>query len=250
MTRSETVAVPKRVKGTDPDSGVSEKFSPFNARYVMGPFLRKTSLLCCALTLSLVVYSCGGGDGDGGTEPPTTGTVNVTVTADGSNRAGVTVQRFAPGSQTLAGAVNTSNNGVASFQNVPAGDWEFEIVMPTGFELDAGETERKSVSVTAGATAALTFRIVDAFNGETINATGGLTFNPSSLTISAGTQVRWVNTSTVLHTVTPDGHSEWSAANLSNNGSTFIHTFDTPGTYAYFCEPHVGSGMTGTITVN
>ncbi|NNM34152.1 MAG: plastocyanin, partial [Gemmatimonadetes bacterium] len=26
--------------------------------------------------------------------------------------------------------------------------------------------------------------------------------------------------------------------------------FDTPGTYLYFCEPHVGQGMTGTITVN
>ncbi len=54
----------------------------------------------------------------------------------------------------------------------------------------------------------------------------------------------------MLHTVTPQGHTEWSAANLSSNGSTFVHTFDTPGTYAYYCQPHLGQGMTGTVTVN
>ena len=50
--------------------------------------------------------------------------------------------------------------------------------------------------------------------------------------------------------MTPDGHSEWTSATIADNGDTFIHTFDTPGTYQYFCQPHVGQGMTGTITVN
>ena len=85
---------------------------------------------------------------------------------------------------------------------------------------------------------------------ETIEARDDFTFSRPNLTISAGTEVRWVNAGVMLHTVTPDGHSEWSAANLATTGATFTHTFDTPGTYEYYCEPHLGSGMTGTITVN
>ncbi len=38
-----------------------------------------------------------------------------------------------------------------------------------------------------------------------------------------------------------------------DNGTTFTHTFDTAGTFAYHCALHTvsgGTGMNGTISVN
>ena len=32
-------------------------------------------------------------------------------------------------------------------------------------------------------------------------------------------------------------------------GNVYVFPFTTKGTYPYFCRPHVGAGMTGTITV-
>lgn len=77
----------------------------------------------------------------------------------------------------------------------------------------------------------------------------GTSFTPSTVTISVGTTVRWTNNDGVDHTVTPDGHNEWQRWETGSSGETFEHTFNTPGTYDYFCEPHQGLGMTGTITV-
>jgi plastocyanin len=183
-------------------------------------------------------------------QPATTGSLTVTVTAAGAPRSGVTVQHYASGGTTPVATQTTDGSGRTTFANVEAGSRDVQIVVPTGFALDAGEVDRKSATVTAGATASVTFSLVDQFSGETIEATDGLTFSRPNLTISAGTAVRWVNTGTMLHTVTPDGHTEWTSANLASNGATFTHTFNTPGTYEYYCQPHQGSGMTGTVTVN
>lgn len=78
-------------------------------------------------------------------------------------------------------------------------------------------------------------------------------FSPSSLTITPGTKVTWVNKSSgTQHTTTsgtgckPDG--KWNSGNLDPNGS-FSHTFQTAGTYKYFCIPHCSVGMVGTIEV-
>lgn len=213
-------------------------------------YLRSILPLCGVALFTLLIYACGGDDPDNGMEPVTTGTVSATVTTEGSAAAGILVQLFAPGASSATTAVATSSNGVANFANVEQGSWEVEVEIPQGFDLDAGETARKSVTVVANQTATTSFALVDVFQGETVEANGNLEFSPSTLTIDAGTQVRWVNVSTVLHTVTPDGHSEWTTATIADNGDTFIHTFDTPGTYQYFCQPHVGQGMTGTITVN
>lgn len=217
----------------------------------MVSFLRKSTAGLGALLVTLLVASCGGDGGDPPpTEPPTTGTLTVTVTADGSPRQNVTVHQFAPGASTVTASRSTDSNGVATFLSVEEGTWEVEIDVPGGFDLADGEDERKSVSVTAGATAGTSFSLVDNFTGETIEARDDPVFSQPNLVITAGTAVRWVNVGQMLHTVTPDGHTEWSSANLGSNGSAFTHTFDTPGTYDYYCEPHVGQGMTGTVTVN
>ena len=36
---------------------------------------------------------------------------------------------------------------------------------------------------------------------------------------------------------------------LNAPGETFKMTFNTPGTYGYYCEPHQGAGMKGKVIV-
>lgn len=73
-------------------------------------------------------------------------------------------------------------------------------------------------------------------------------FQPATATIQRGTRVRWRKTTSTFHTVTPDGHSEWQRW-TTNDGTSFEHTFNTAGTFAYYCEPHRSLGMVGRIIV-
>ena len=74
-------------------------------------------------------------------------------------------------------------------------------------------------------------------------------FSQTTVTITPGTTIRWVNTTTNFHTVTPDGHTEWTEWQTTTNGEMFEVTFDTAGEYPYFCVPHLSLGMTGSIVV-
>lgn len=198
---------------------------------------------------AVVVAGC---DSSDGMEPTTDeATVEVRVTADGAARSGVTVELFGPGSATPLGTEQTGTNGVASFDGLAAGSYEAEVSVPDGLVLDDGETARRSVTVASGATERVEVALVaDASSTVVeIRLTTGLVFDPSSVTISPGTTVRWINQASIFHTVTPDGHSEWSRAELSQQNETFEHTFETAGTFPYFCEPHQSAGMTGTIVV-
>ncbi len=73
----------------------------------------------------------------------------------------------------------------------------------------------------------------------------GRAFNPRTLTVDAGTVVRWRNNDSREHTVTAGDRSFDSG--LMQVGSTFVRTFTTPGTYAYLCLLH--PDMTGTVAV-
>ena len=74
-------------------------------------------------------------------------------------------------------------------------------------------------------------------------------FQPGNVLIAPGTTVRWVNRQATVHTITPDGHSEWTRVVLNEVGEVFEHTFDDEGTFPYFCEPHQAVGMSGQIRV-
>ncbi|GAB3681157.1 plastocyanin/azurin family copper-binding protein [Salinarchaeum chitinilyticum] len=98
-------------------------------------------------------------------------------------------------------------------------------------------------------------------------------FEPRTLTVEAGTEVIWKNTSSRGHTVTayenaiPEeasffatgGFESQSAARDAWNtlgedgiigpGQTFTHTFEIPGRYDYFCIPHESEEMYGSIVV-
>jgi plastocyanin len=73
----------------------------------------------------------------------------------------------------------------------------------------------------------------------------GYAFTPAETTIPAGAIVAWTNLDTVPHTVTAvDG--SFDSGNLGP-GETYVHAFETAGTFAYVCSYH--PSMQGTITV-
>lgn len=79
-------------------------------------------------------------------------------------------------------------------------------------------------------------------------------FSPSNLTINVGDTVFWQRVAG-SHTVTNGtGSGDPSVGTLFdatiNAGNTsFDFTFNTPGTFPYFCRPHEFANMKGTITV-
>lgn len=72
-----------------------------------------------------------------------------------------------------------------------------------------------------------------------------LSVNPGSVTISAGTTVKWGNKDYASHTVTGDDGS-WGSNSLAK-GDTFFFTFSKAGTFSYHCGVH--PSMKATITV-
>ena len=83
----------------------------------------------------------------------------------------------------------------------------------------------------------------------TMGADAGLAFEPAELTINAGETVRFVN-DLLNHNVVVANHPELSHEDLAlGTGEFFEITFDQPGDYDYWCEPHKGAGMGGTIHV-
>jgi plastocyanin len=70
-------------------------------------------------------------------------------------------------------------------------------------------------------------------------------FVPASVTIPAGSIVRFVEDDETPHTVTATDHS-FDSGNL-NQKDTWKHTFATAGTYTYSCTYH--PYMKGTVIV-
>ena len=79
-----------------------------------------------------------------------------------------------------------------------------------------------------------------------------LVFSPSSVTIHPGDQVRWTWSSSGHSTTSgspgqPNGI--WDSG-IHNQGATFTRTFNSAGTFPYYCVPHGGCcGMVGTVMV-
>jgi plastocyanin len=73
-------------------------------------------------------------------------------------------------------------------------------------------------------------------------------FNPSPLTIKAGSTVSWVNQGSATHTVNSDSTSPVQFASKEiKSGGSYSFTFNKPGTYPYHCSIH--PSMVGTIIV-
>jgi plastocyanin len=75
-------------------------------------------------------------------------------------------------------------------------------------------------------------------------------FSPKAITVQTGAMVMWANMGTMMHTATADNGMFDSGA--VNPGGNYTFTFNTPGTYSYYCRFHGGPGgvgMSGTIVV-
>lgn len=86
-------------------------------------------------------------------------------------------------------------------------------------------------------------------------------FDPIGMYVEPGTTVTFANESgshsstayeegngPASETRIPEGAEAWNSGTLSG-GSTYDHTFETKGTYDYFCIPHKSLGMVGRIVV-
>lgn len=70
-------------------------------------------------------------------------------------------------------------------------------------------------------------------------------FEPGDVTVNVGDSVSWTNDSSARHTTTATDGS-WNTELAA--GQNIALSFDTAGTFEYFCSIH--PAMTGTVTVN
>lgn len=86
------------------------------------------------------------------------------------------------------------------------------------------------------------------------NTGGRNVFVPNTLQIAQGDTVNFVWVTTNHDVVSGDTSTCTATNNPLNSGSptnpphTYTYTFNTPGTYPYFCTPHCAAGMTAVIT--
>jgi plastocyanin len=107
---------------------------------------------------------------------------------------------------------------------------------------------------------------------STVEMNDQLAFDPERIRVESGTTVTWENVGAVGHTVTAyddgipdgadyfasggfdsqqaatDGYSDGMGGNVPE-GESYEHTFETTGTYEYYCIPHEMNGMVGYVKV-
>lgn len=102
----------------------------------------------------------------------------------------------------------------------------------------------------------------DTASVEMVTNNGEYYFDPIGLFVETGETVTFENVegghSTVSYkdgvgqattTRIPDGAQSWESSILTESGATFEHTFETAGTYDYYCGPHKSLEMVGRIVV-
>lgn len=78
---------------------------------------------------------------------------------------------------------------------------------------------------------------------------GGYAFASPAIRVTSGTTVVWEWTGLGgSHNVIDTGGS-FESELTQEEGHTFEHSFDTRGTYKYYCQPHKAMGMKGVVVV-
>jgi plastocyanin len=151
----------------------------------------------------------------------------------------------------------------AEYLEDQSGEWEYVAYRPNGDYLIPPPNTNNCASChlrQAGEGADFAFRMALYHQGDVAATPQAMAenevnvfiyeFMPMTLSVKAGTTVTWINTDEVDHTVVADDasfSSEVLASTLVQPGASFSLTFDTPGTYNYFCDIH--PNMTGVIEV-
>ena len=121
------------------------------------------------------------------------------------------------------------NSPITARQGTPA-----VVGMPAAAATNAGEPTPASVSGTsAPAAESVTVRI------------DGMRFDPQKITVKPGTTVTWIHGSQMPHTIS--GNADGMRSGTLYNGQQYSHTFETAGSYNYFCGLH--PSMTGSVVV-
>lgn len=93
-----------------------------------------------------------------------------------------------------------------------------------------------------------------------VTGDNGTHFEPHGVWVEQGGTVTW-ELQSGSHTVTayasendapqriPDSAEAWDSGTIGKEGETFEHTFETTGVYDYYCTPHEGTGMIGSVIV-
>ena len=82
--------------------------------------------------------------------------------------------------------------------------------------------------------------------GQTVDVKiDNFSFSPATITVPAGTTVKWTNRDDIPHTVVNDDQKFQSKA--LDTDESYSYTFTKPGTYPYFCSIH--PKMTGKVVV-
>lgn len=85
----------------------------------------------------------------------------------------------------------------------------------------------------------------------TMGSGGNLVFDPAEVTINVGESVHFVNGMLPPHNVIVEGRPDLGHESLAMlPGEEFDIAFSDPGDYTYWCAPHKGAGMIGTVHVN
>ncbi|HEX2168242.1 MAG TPA: plastocyanin/azurin family copper-binding protein [Longimicrobiales bacterium] len=184
------------------------------------------------------------------------GDVATLVGVDGSEpawSAGLQLRiPYSPHTLSLHASNANSTTLQGASRGVDAVLWGFEFTVPF---TPARYFGRRSTPIAAAP--ADTGRIA-----AEVTMTDRLLFAPDTVTIQAGSAVRWTNTSVLPHTVTadpsraaqaenvqlPDGAKPFDSGDMAT-GDVFVHTFTVPGTYRYVCIPHELAAMVGVVIV-
>ncbi|MDQ3065149.1 MAG: plastocyanin/azurin family copper-binding protein [bacterium] len=74
-------------------------------------------------------------------------------------------------------------------------------------------------------------------------------FNPETTTIKKGTTLTWTNQDSARHDIMPDNPSnDFKASELLGKGESYSFTFNTVGSFSYFCSPHPYMKATVVVT--
>jgi plastocyanin len=220
---------------------------------------------------SAVLTACGGdgGNGDLGGGPNPVALSASRAEPSGQGQTGTAGEDLAGplrivvrrGDAPVAGAVVTWNSsgtgsvlkpsvGTTGPDGVSSSIWHLgsEAGTQTAQAAVQGGADGSPVQFTATASA-----IPGGPGGVTIElrSDGGNRFVPANVTVSAGTTVTWTWVSGI-HDVTPTGAPAFSGSgNPVSAPHTFSQTFNTAGTYSYFCTVHgtPTAGMRGTVVV-
>ncbi len=127
-----------------------------------------------------------------------------------------------------------------------------ETVAPTD-----NSTSASTGSSTAGSDGGSTVPVATfAPNGEVAEVKAiDNNFVQQTLTVVAGTDVKWTNNGRNAHNVVPEGDPQattWGILDADfEPKDTYSYVFTTPGTYVYYCTIHgtATAGMFGTIVV-